>query len=165
MWKVRRKKRLHTIPPHDDRSLAPHLPLSPVGLRISRTRNHLFFLIFFLMFLFTFETETEHEQGRGRERGRPRIQSRLQAPSCRHRARRGAGTHEPRDHDLSRSQMLNRLSPPGAPLVSFTACPPNQNVSSVGSGCLLLHRNSTGQIGGRKCALNRESPAPLWAES
>ena len=61
------------------------------------------------------ERETEHEQGRGRERGRHRIPSRLQALSCQHRARRGARTHGPRDHDLSRSQTLNRLSHPGAP--------------------------------------------------
>ena len=30
-------------------------------------------------------------------------------------ARRGARTHELGDHGLSRSQMLNRLSHPGAP--------------------------------------------------
>ena len=59
--------------------------------------------------------ETEHEQGRGRERGRHRIRSGLQALSCQHRARRGAQTREPRDHDLSRSRTLNRLSHPGAP--------------------------------------------------
>ena len=40
------------------------------------------------------QRETEHEQGRGRERGRHRIQSRLRAPSCQHRAPRGARTHE-----------------------------------------------------------------------
>uniref|UniRef100_A0ABI7ZXC6 Prefoldin subunit 1 n=1 Tax=Felis catus TaxID=9685 RepID=A0ABI7ZXC6_FELCA len=39
--------------------------------------------------------ETEHEQGRSRERGRHRIQNRLQALSCQHRARRGARTHRP----------------------------------------------------------------------
>ena len=61
------------------------------------------------------ETETEHEQGRGRQRGRHRIGSRLQAPSCQHRARCGAGTHRLRDHDLSWSRLLNWLSHPGAP--------------------------------------------------
>ena len=61
------------------------------------------------------ETEHEHEQGRGRERGRHRIRSRLQAPSCQHRARRGARTHGLRDQDLSGSRMPNRLSYPGAP--------------------------------------------------
>ena len=58
---------------------------------------------FFFKYLFVFEgeRETEHEQGRGRERGRHRIQSRLQALNCQHRARCGAQTREPRDHDLS----------------------------------------------------------------
>ena len=57
--------------------------------------------------------------GAERDRGRHRIPSRLQAPSCRHRARRGAPTHEPRDHDLSRSRTLHRLSHPGAPNFIF----------------------------------------------
>ena len=59
--------------------------------------------------------ETEREQGRGRERGRHRIRSRLRALSCRPRARLGARTHEPQDHDLSRSRPLNPLSPSGTP--------------------------------------------------
>ena len=46
---------------------------------------------------------------------RHRIRSRFQAPSCHHRAQRGAWTHAPRDPDLSRSRMLNPLSHPGAP--------------------------------------------------
>ena len=70
---------------------------------------------FFNVYLFLRERNTKHEQGRSRERGRHRIRSRLQAPSCRHRARRGARAHEPRDHDLSRSQTFNQLSHPGAP--------------------------------------------------
>ena len=45
--------------------------------------------------------------------------SRLQAPSCQHRAQRGAGAHKPRDHDLSWSWMLNRLSHSGAPSFVF----------------------------------------------
>ena len=49
------------------------------------------------------------------QRGRHRIRSRFQPPSCQHTARRGAQTQEPRDHDLSRSWMLNRLSHPGTP--------------------------------------------------
>ena len=61
------------------------------------------------------DRETESEQGRGRERGRLRNRSRLQALSCQHRARHRAQTHRPRDHDLSRSRTLNRLSHPGAP--------------------------------------------------
>ena len=76
-----------------------------------------FFLNLFNVYLFLKEKETEHERGRGRERGRLRIQSRLQAPSCQHRARSGARTHEPNreNHDLSRNHMLNRLSRPGVP--------------------------------------------------
>ena len=62
------------------------------------------------------QRETEQQQGRGRDRGRRRIRSRLQAPSCQHRARHGAQTHGLGDHDLSQSQTLNWLSHPGAPL-------------------------------------------------
>ena len=51
------------------------------------------------------------------ERGRHRIRSRFQALSCQHRARHGAQTHEPWDHDLSRSRKLNRLSHPGTPRI------------------------------------------------
>ena len=58
--------------------------------------------------------ERECEPGRGRERGRHGIQSRLLAVGCPHRAPHRARTQEPRDHDLSQSQMLNRLSHPGA---------------------------------------------------
>ena len=49
---------------------------------------------------------------RGRERQNHSIQSR---PSWEHRAQCGARTHEPWDHDLSRSWTLNRLNYPGAP--------------------------------------------------
>ena len=83
-----------------------------------------FFFNFFLnVYLFLRQRETEHEQGRGRERGRHRIWNRLQALSCQHGARRGAQTHGPWDHDLSRSRTLNRPSHPGAPKVdSFQFC-------------------------------------------
>ena len=53
-----------------------------------------------------------------RERGRHKIQSRLQAPSCQHRVRCRAQTPKMWDHDLNRSQMLNRLSYPGAPKIT-----------------------------------------------
>ena len=72
-----------------------------------------FFLIFFNVYLFLRQRETEHERGRVRER---ETQNLKQALSCQHRARRGARTHGPRDHDLSRSRPLNRLSHPGAPV-------------------------------------------------
>ena len=54
-----------------------------------------YFIFIFVMFIIERPRETEHELGRGRERGRHRIRSRLRAPSCQHRARRGAQTHEP----------------------------------------------------------------------
>ena len=62
--------------------------------------------------------ERERERvwgGAERERRRGRIGSRLQAPSCPPRARRGARTHRARDHDLSRRRMLSRPSPPRRP--------------------------------------------------
>ena len=67
------------------------------------------------MFIF----ERERAQGKGRERGRHRIQSRLQALSCQHRAQCRAQTHELKDHDRSPSQMLNWMSHPGARKVRF----------------------------------------------
>ena len=58
--------------------------------------------------------------GEGQREHLYRIRSRLQALSCRHRTQRGARTHGPQDHDLSRSQTFNRLSHVGAPqLKSF----------------------------------------------
>ena len=78
-----------------------------------------FFHNFFNIYLFLRQRETEHEWGRGRERGRHRIRNRLQALSCQHRARHGPRTHGPRDHDLSRSRTLIRLSHPGAPQLFF----------------------------------------------
>ena len=75
----------------------------------------LFVLNFSMFIYFSRERLTECEQGRGRERGRHRIPSRLQAPSCQHRARREARTHKLWDHDLSGTQTINRLSHPGAP--------------------------------------------------
>ena len=69
---------------------------------------------------YLFLIETEHNWGRGRERRRHRIQSglRLQAPSCQHRARHGARTHKPRDHDLSQSQTLILMNHPSAHLLT-----------------------------------------------
>ena len=96
--------------------------------------------------------ETEHEQGRGRERGRHRIRSRLQAPSCRHRAPRGAQTHELRDHDLSQSRMLNRLSHPGAPRMVLNMLdrsmrspilPCRSHLSSLQASCSFLPSHVT----------------------
>ena len=69
---------------------------------------------FFLMFTY-FLWETEHERERRKERGRRRIQSRLQNPSCQHRAGHGARTHEPWHYDLNWSRTPDWLSHPGAP--------------------------------------------------
>ena len=69
--------------------------------------HHFYYFFIFLMFIYFWERETEHKQGRGRETGRHRIQSRLQALSCLHRAPCGARTHELWDHDLSQSLTLN----------------------------------------------------------
>ena len=66
--------------------------------------------------MFIFERDRDKVQvGEGRERRRYRIQSRLQALSCQHRAQCRAWTQELLDHDLNRSCKLNRLSHPGAP--------------------------------------------------
>ena len=58
--------------------------------------------------------------GEGRERWRHRIQSRLQVLSCQRRAWCQARTHEPCDHDLSWSWMVNRLSHPGTPTMKLS---------------------------------------------
>ena len=63
-----------------------------------------FFSMFFILFLG--QGETEHERGRGRERGRHRIVNRLQALSHQPRARHGARTHGPRNHDLAEVRRL-----------------------------------------------------------
>ena len=71
------------------------------------------------MFIHFWERETERERGRGRGIQRHRIWSRLQALSCQHRARHGARTHGPWDHNLSQSQTLNQPSHPGTPIYFF----------------------------------------------
>ena len=65
------------------------------------------------------QREIEHKWGKSRERRRHRIRSRLQALSCQHKARCGAQTHKPWDHDLSRSWTLNWLNQLGAPQLYF----------------------------------------------
>ena len=47
------------------------------------------------------------------------MRSNLQALNRQHRAQSGAQTHKLRDHDLSQSQKLNRLSCPGTPCLPF----------------------------------------------
>ena len=72
-------------------------------------------LSFLNLYLFLREREIASGGGWAERRGRCRIWSKLQALSCQHRTWRRAQMHEPQDHDLSRSQMLNQLSHP-APL-------------------------------------------------
>ena len=73
----------------------------------------------FLTFIYFWDRERQSMNGGGSERGRHRMGNRLQALSCQHRARRGARTHGPWDHDPSRSWPLNRLSHPGAPILFY----------------------------------------------
>ena len=86
------------------------------GTQVQVWQMEVFFLLIFLCLL-TFERERRRQSMSrgGVEREGDRIWSRLQALSCQRRAWHGAWTHEPQDHDLSRSQMLNRQSHPGAP--------------------------------------------------
>ena len=77
------------------------------GLRFLYSFADVYFALFiYKVYLFIFEREREHEQGRGRGEG-DRIRSRLQTLSCQRRAQCGVQTHEPRDHDLSRSRTLS----------------------------------------------------------
>ena len=67
------------------------------------------------MFIYYWETERDRAWGGEGQRGGDRIGSRLQDPSCQHRARHGARTHKLQDHDLNQSRTLNQLSHPGTP--------------------------------------------------
>ena len=66
------------------------------------------YIPFLKMFIY-FQRE-KRERGTRRDKENPK-----QALRCQHRAWCGARSHEPWDHDLSRSGMLSRLSHPGAP--------------------------------------------------
>ena len=89
-----------------------------VNYTLSLKSQSIFFNVYYLL-LRERERERQSASRGGLDRGRHRIGSRLQAPSCHHRACCGAGTHKLRDHDLSRSQMLSPLSHPGAPQKHF----------------------------------------------
>ena len=93
-----------------DYSILTFINIFPLSLPLWK-----FLKISFNVYLFLREgrSKTERDWGRGRERGRHRIRSSFQALTCQHRARHGAWTHKSRNHDLSQSQMLNRLSHPG----------------------------------------------------
>ena len=73
----------------------------------------------------------ELKQGRSRVRG---TEDPKQVLHGQQRARCGARTHKPRDHELSRSQMLNQLSHPGAPLETFLAVTPGMEGMLLTSG-------------------------------
>ena len=83
--------------------------------------SFLFFKYIFLMFIFDGERERKRQStsGEGIDREGDRVRSRLQALICQHRAQHRAQTHEPWDHYLSQSQVLNRLSHPGTPGIYF----------------------------------------------
>ena len=66
------------------------------------------------MFIYFWERERERESWGGTER-ETETEGPKQAPHWQRKAWRGARTHEPWDHDLSRSQSLSWLSDPGAP--------------------------------------------------
>ena len=73
----------------------------------------------FLKWLFIFERERQSMSEGGAEREGDKIWSRLQAPSCQHRAQCEVQTHKQWDHDLNQSQMLNWMSHPGTLWWSF----------------------------------------------
>ena len=116
--------------------LIPEVIMANSSVRTA-TRETTFFFVCVCVYLFLRERERQRGQRRGRERGRHRIPSRLQALICQHRARCGARTHEPRDHDLSRSRTLNRLSHPGAPPPLFVPLLSQSHVESVIEGSCL----------------------------
>ena len=71
---------------------------------------------FFNVFIYFWDRERQSMSRGGAEReGDTESEAGFQAPSCQHRAWRGARTHEPWDHDLSRSRTISQLSPPGTP--------------------------------------------------
>ena len=72
-----------------------HLPVCGNILLREKRHNVYIFFNFFLTFIhFLRDTGRQSMSGKGAERGRHRIQSRLQALRCQHRARRRARTHE-----------------------------------------------------------------------
>ena len=84
----------------------------PLQTPQSYKTEEVFFVFKFLCAYFEREVERERAGERQRERGTEDL---IWALYRQHRARRGARTHRPRDHDLSRRCVLNRLSHPGAP--------------------------------------------------
>ena len=136
-------------------------------------KKKFFFNVFYL---FLGQRETEHERGRGRERGRHRIRNRLQAPSHRPRAWRGARTHGPRDRDLAEVGRLTDCAtqaPQGHYFLKTASAWISAKFGNLGSGscghsaqfcqiqseCLRRHRSSGHSINSR--APTTESSKPL----
>ena len=78
-------------------------------------QNSNFFKKVFYVYLFFRERQSTSKGQAEGERGKDRLQSRLQALSCQHRAWCGAQTHKMQGHGLSRSRTPNLLSRSGAP--------------------------------------------------
>ena len=72
-----------------------------------------------MFYLFLREKDRARAGEGQREREKHRIWSRFQALNYQHRAQCRAWTHKLRGHDLSQSQMLNRLSHLRAPSPAF----------------------------------------------
>ena len=97
---------------------ADKMAMNLMVLWVPSKKQSIIFFFFFNICLFL--RQTKRMNGGGSESGRHRIWSRLPALSCQHTAWHRARTHGLWDHDLSRSQMPNRLSHPGAPSLSFS---------------------------------------------
>ena len=90
------------------------------------------------------------------------MRSRLQALSCQYKARCGAQTHKPRDHDLSRSEMLNRLSHPGAPWILTQKARHARQVTGWSGGCTYVTRSHCSK---RAPEESREASRPPWHQT
>ena len=82
-----------------------------------------------------------HEQGGGREGER---ENPKQAWCCQSRALCGAWTHEPWDHDLSQSQMLNQQSHTDAPPILILNCRVLSALLTFFKNSVLKNKNSLG---------------------
>ena len=119
----------------------------------------------FLRFIHFWETERECKLG-GAERGVGGERNPKQALHCLCRARCGARTHKPWDHDLSRRRTLNRLSHPGAPGKSSLERT-NAEVSDISKARTWniykqktrAHQSSSGSLAGSSFRGLRFSPA------
>ena len=115
------QKYKYTNEPQGDRMkegkhILPHWHLILWGkqvTQISWTNIKIFLIhwgIFFYVFFFFFETKFWEKAQAGEGQRERETEEPKQAPRWQQRARRGARTHESRDHDLSQSQMLNRAT-------------------------------------------------------